>query len=480
MKEHSMHQSLAVKCYAMYGGIGFIVVAGMLFSNEFVSYGSTEQFQRTLFGVGIGYVLLLTFLILYTHIRLTRAAKLAKKDTAEMEANDVWLHFTSLPSEVFWVYALAGLTIAQTYRLYTAGLPPWPEKELMQFWKGLFLDLSTFVAFAIIHAIMLKWILLQEVKRLHFVQMLQPRIYNVVNRIKFIVIGILLFMLISVFWHNYEGIEQGVAPNWPVLIASSSIIITMAIAAVYVASSYLMGDLNRMRVNLYRLDIKNADTLSPCPIVSPYEAGQQTVTFNHLQDQQLFPDKQLSFDGWTIKGQSHELQGGTTFFHIYDEQARRIVMLGGSLSGNKLPAAIVMSAILKMFRAYAEEYYASDAILYRLKQQLAGALKDDMLLHVGVISIDLDQAELEWGLLGQVRCMVVDDEGSTSYAAGSNPIGSSIMSSFSYGCQPLHAVQQLQLQVDVRESQDNFSTYTKNNVITWLPLLTVCRMEEEA
>lgn len=84
------------------------------------------------------------------------------------------------------------------------------------------------------------------------------------------------------------------------------------------------------------------------------------------------------------------------------------------------------------------------------------------------------------GALGQVRCMVVDDEGSTSYAAGSNPIGSSIMSSFSYGCQPLHAVQQLQLQVDVRESQDNFSTYTKDNVITWLPLLTVCRMEEEA
>lgn len=499
----SMQQMLALKCYAMYGGIGFIVIAGMLLSNKYISHATSEQFQRTLLGVGAGYALILAILVLYTHIRLAQAARLTVNQPTGNQASRIWLHVTSMPNEIFWVYVITGFTIAQVYRLYTTDLSTWTEAELLLFWKGLCFDASTFLAFAMIHYSLLRWILRRELKRLHLLHITQPRFFNTANRIKFIVICGLLYMQVRVFWYLYQSIEKGITPNWSVFIAISAIIMLVALLAVYITSSYLMADLKRMKEYLIQLEMNCADRLTPLPIVSPYEAGQLTLTFNYLQEQfseeyvrlqeeiklartiheQFFPDMHMLFGCWEITGKRDAQFGSSnSFFHIYDQKAQRVVMLGGKIAGDELPATLVMSVMLMMFRTHAEAYYAADAILYRLKQQLIDVLQDDMLLHAGVVTIDLKQDRLEWVLSGQVRCMILDDKGETAYAAGSNPIGSTIMSSYTNGFQSLHAVQKFELQYDTRDQSSDVeqSSYARHQENAWYPVLTVCRTKGEA
>ncbi|MFD0959292.1 SpoIIE family protein phosphatase [Paenibacillus chungangensis] len=457
----------AIKCYVVYVMVALVAVCGMLLSNKYVSHASAQQFKQTVMGIVAGYLLLLLVLILYTYFRLHSATKRSSDKGHHLERHELWRRFSSFPNELFWLYVITGWLIAQTYRLFVSDWPSWPHETAIQAWRGILFDSSTFLALGIIQYSLARWICSSELKRLNIVHLPNPRFIPLSNEMMAIVICGLLYMQLRLFWYVYQGVEYGSSVQWGVYIAIAFVVGLVTLMVVKTALSYLIGDIGHIKRNILQLEVNQANRLTPIPIVSPYEAGELALAFNRLQNtfnreysrmkeeidlarnvqKQLFSPVNLSIGQWKIKaGENDVACASGTFFHLIRLNDQRAVMLGGAIAGSELSAALVMSALLMMFRAQVNEHVSAEQLTHYLKQHLITILAKDMQAHIAVMTLDTVKSELEWTLSGQIRLQLVYEDGLMTETDGKYPINPTIAAPFTCGSYSLGKIAELQLQ----------------------------------
>ncbi len=158
---------------------------------------------------------------------------------------------------------------------------------------------------------------------------------------------------------------------------------------------------------------------STMPIKSSDEFGQLGLAFNDLQgyiagqyaeverelqlafivQMNLLPHDELSCAGFQIAAlcrQSKEVGGD--FYDVVQLTERRVAVIVGDVVGKGLQAALLMTAVMSLFRAGGT---AADVIT-RLNQQMFQALQGELFITMGLVIFDQDESMLMYAAAGHM------------------------------------------------------------------------------
>ncbi|QHW32637.1 SpoIIE family protein phosphatase [Paenibacillus rhizovicinus] len=199
------------------------------------------------------------------------------------------------------------------------------------------------------------------------------------------------------------------------------------------------------------------------------EAGELAIAFNELKNrinreydslerelklaynvqQKLLPPGDLTIGSYRIAArcQSYREVGGD-FFDVVSLGPSRFAIMIGDVSGKGLPAALLMSAQLLVFRSEIRRNGSPSEVLARMNRQLCEAMGEEGSVTIGVGVIDLTNNQVQYASAGHLSPYVVARDGNfKALDCSSLPIG----------FDPEAVYEEITLQL---ESGDRFLLYT--------------------
>ncbi|SEN67227.1 ATP-binding SpoIIE family protein phosphatase [Paenibacillus sp. OV219] len=181
------------------------------------------------------------------------------------------------------------------------------------------------------------------------------------------------------------------------------------------------------------------------PAILHDEAGELAVAYNELQNrisreyeslerelkmaynvqQKLLPPGDLTIGAYriTARCQSYREVGGD-FFDVVSLSPNRFAVMIGDVSGKGLPAALIMSAQLLIFRSEIRRNGIPSEVLARMNRQLCEAMGEEGSVSIGVGVIDLTTNEVQYASAGHLSPYIITQDGRVqAVACSSLPIG---------------------------------------------------------
>ncbi|SDX29479.1 ATP-binding SpoIIE family protein phosphatase [Paenibacillus sp. CF384] len=188
-------------------------------------------------------------------------------------------------------------------------------------------------------------------------------------------------------------------------------------------------------------DIRNAHT----PSIVHDEAGELAVAYSELQNrinreyeslerelkmaynvqQKLLPPGNLTIGAYhiTSRCRSYREVGGD-FFDVVSLGPSRFAVMIGDVSGKGLPAALIMSAQLLVFRSEIRRNGSPSEVLARMNRQLCEAMGDEGCVSIGVGVIDLTNNKVQYASAGHLSPYIISKDGQfAAIDCSSLPIG---------------------------------------------------------
>ncbi|MBW7460070.1 SpoIIE family protein phosphatase, partial [Paenibacillus sepulcri] len=181
------------------------------------------------------------------------------------------------------------------------------------------------------------------------------------------------------------------------------------------------------------------------PVISHDEAGELAVAFNELQSridreyeslerelklaynvqQKLLPPGDLTIGSYRIAARCQPYREvGGDFFDVVSLSPGRFAVMIGDVSGKGMPAALLMSALLLLFRAEIRRNGNPAKVLQRMNRQICEAMGNEGSVSIGVGVIDLTADTVQYASAGHLSPYIVKaDGGVRAVDCSSLPIG---------------------------------------------------------
>ncbi|CAM4164421.1 SpoIIE family protein phosphatase [Paenibacillus alkaliterrae] len=440
-------RDIRVRLIGVYVAFAALGAAGMFFSNKYVHGNSEEQLAMVLRGLLVGFPVLVALLAGFTWVRLRIPSE--KLEPCRMAGRDMrkWSRFTSFPKELFVWLVGCGMLLTQLQQLSVHGFPPWPGDIIFQYGKSTLFNLNTFVAFGMIHYSAARWVLRSRIRQLHIYHQDASSFRSAgVNMIFFLGCG-LTYLLLCMLWYALSSESSAREPRQAVLFIILTIVFAVTFAVIYHMAFYLFRDMDLMTARLRELaGMKRADQRSRVPVASPYESGELTSAINSLQDrfeqeyarldkdldlafrvqEQLFSHLMADWKDWKLNGSAGkpgEVGGG--FYDALPLTEYRLALTAGTVRGHGLPSALVMSALVMLFRTTMNAAVGAGDLLTELNRTAAGFVKDGLNVHMTIAIIDYEQGSLEYASAGSMLVQVVQPGACLDDRSSADPLGSS-------------------------------------------------------
>lgn len=203
-------------------------------------------------------------------------------------------------------------------------------------------------------------------------------------------------------------------------------------------------ELRLMTEGFHRLAAsRRLDMHGKLSVMSPDEVGQLTAAFNGLQErmlmeyeeldkelrlaykvqQQLFPKLQwdLGMAEASAECIQHKEVGGDLFdIAVLDED--RFIVIVGDVSGKGMPAALVMSAVLTLFRTEVKYGGSAEELVSRLNLHLVHTLQGSMYVTLGLALFDRTRG-LEYVSAGHMAPYLIRGNRVQQLQVSSLPLG---------------------------------------------------------
>ncbi|MBB3114212.1 serine phosphatase RsbU (regulator of sigma subunit)/anti-sigma regulatory factor (Ser/Thr protein kinase) [Paenibacillus phyllosphaerae] len=186
--------------------------------------------------------------------------------------------------------------------------------------------------------------------------------------------------------------------------------------------------------------------LSKKPAASPAdEAGELALVFRELQlrieqkfeslgrelklankvQQKMLPPGDLTIGSYRIAARNRPFQEvGGDLFDVLSLGPNRFAVMIGDVSGKGLPAALLMSALLLLFRSEIRRNGSPAEVLARMNRELCEAMGEDSTVTLGVGVIDAVHDTIQYASAGHLSPYIVHKEGTIeAISCSSLPIG---------------------------------------------------------
>jgi hypothetical protein len=238
----------------------------------------------------------------------------------------------------------------------------------------------------------------------------------------------LIYLAACLLWYSIDSELAGLRPKWGVLIAIGAVAFAATFLLIRDVSSRLFRDLTMLQGKLDALARSSRGNLgSRLPLPSAYESGELAAAFNsllrrfeqeydrleqdldlayHVQEQLL--SRQISeWQDWKItKTRSQPDRVGGGFYDAWPVSERCLAIMAGCVEGKELPAALVMSALVMMFRTRMGREADDGSWFAELDDALAEVMGDSLRIHIAVAMLDLDRDEVRYAIAGNMRVCV--------------------------------------------------------------------------
>lgn len=234
-----------------------------------------------------------------------------------------------------------------------------------------------------------------------------------------------------------------------------------------------------LRVMIYRIrelvggQPDRGRLMDKMPVISRDEAGELAMTFNELRErisqdyeelqkelklayniqQRLLPPGDITIGPCRIFSWSRsEREVGGDLCDVVSLDNNRVAIAIGDVSGKGMPAALVMSAVIVLFRSEIKRGGSSHEVLQRINEQLCDALGGESYVSLGIGLLDTNEGILTYASAGHMSPYYI--------AEGSDPVQVD-SASLPIGFDPAGQYQEVRLQLG---PGDRFVMYTDGMV----------------
>src|SRR5690606_19864466 len=107
---------------------------------------------------------------------------------------------------------------------------------------------------------------------------------------------------------------------------------------------------------------------------------------------QLFIHQPKTWLDWTFRGDRGSSQEvGGKFYDVLPFTPHRLAMVAGRVTGQGLPSALIMSALVMLFRTKMDPTSGAGQFLTELSADMVEILPDHLRIHIALVIIDLDR-----------------------------------------------------------------------------------------
>ncbi|GGG05629.1 PP2C family protein-serine/threonine phosphatase [Paenibacillus abyssi] len=458
----NIFRDIRLQLIGVYIVLAAVGSTGIFLSNKYVHASPDEHLMKVLTGLVIGFPVIILLLSVFTVIRLNNLQDRPGPGPASDVELRQWVRLTNFPRELLIFFIGSSMLVSQVYQFSVYGLPPWPESTAVRYWKSTLSNLSTFTAFGMIHYSAARWFLRSRIRRLRIYYQESSRFRSAaVNLILILSCG-LGYMLIRMLWYTLNSGAAGREPQQAMLFIIGAVVFIITLIVITMTAFYLFRDLDWMTIRLREVAGMEREGLrSKVPVVSPYESGHLTAAFNTLQDrfemeyarldreldlafrvqEQLFAHHPQEWLGWKLDGSSGRPKGkevGGGFCDVLPLTGSRFAITAGTVEGQGMPAALVMSALVMLLRTNIQGTSSAGGLLTELNRSLADIVQDNMHVHIALAIIDHEQRIMEYASAGRMHLRIVQPEACMEAAPGAEPLGSHPQQRYEGMNYPLH------------------------------------------
>lgn len=243
------------------------------------------------------------------------------------------------------------------------------------------------------------------------------------------------------------------------------------------------------------------------PVISNDEVGELAVALNELQarvnrdnnslqkelklaynvQQKLLPPGDMTIGPYRITARCqpyHEVGGD--FFDVLSLSSSRFAVMIGDVSGKGMPAALLMSAQLQLFRSEVRRNGTPGEVLARMNRQLCEAMGEEGSITIGVGVIDLSTDTVLYASAGHLSPYIVKTDGTfTEVECSSLPIGFDSEAVYEEKCIQLSAGDKFVLYTDglIEADDEGGSMYSFEGLeaefSTWGPDLDMAKFVDD-
>ncbi|RKN78915.1 PP2C family protein-serine/threonine phosphatase [Paenibacillus ginsengarvi] len=191
-------------------------------------------------------------------------------------------------------------------------------------------------------------------------------------------------------------------------------------------------------------------------IAAKYEAVEREMALASEMQLGLLPESYVVCGHYTVASRFKPAKevGGDLYDIVRLGDSQTIVLVG-DVSGKGMPAALLMSATLALFRSQLQAGGTAADIIRRMNRDLSGMLRGDMYVTLGLALFDADSRTVRYASAGHVAPFRIGAEGAELVPVGSLPAGFDPDEAYEETVMPFHPGDRLVLYTDgIVESLD--------------------------
>lgn len=447
-----IHISFMWKFFILYFCIMLFGVLILTMSNIFILGARIEELLDynllILLFEGIFGVL---FLQLVTMAGLKNTRKLLK-DTIKSEEHyyTAWNEMVSFPSRIFW--GMAGFGVAASL-LYHIGERLYYHDPLNMIY---FIKLAAIVLFEQSLSLILALLFFTGARHLlRLYVLLIPgtliskfRKTTFYNNLFIIFSCLLIVTIYSILWYVLDSTVNKRPLSISFLAYLSLFDFCFGIVIFRIFIKEIRDDFNVLiEAMTSLLKGSRAQLKTKVPIVSDNEIGDLGLIFNKLQEkvskeydeidselqlacsiqQRLLPAGEKVFGQYTAAGACKPCREvGGDFFDIIPLDSYKFTVIIGDVIGKGMPAALIMSAMLLLFRNEMLRGGTAPEVLSRLNEMIIGLGLNDICVTLGIAVFDTRRKVMQYASSGHVAPYVLKKPGVKQLLCSSLPLGISI------------------------------------------------------
>lgn len=439
--------SLMYRFLGLYLGVSLFGM-GVITLNNLVIWGQTwgQLLTYNLWAMSVQVLCLVLLFQSMTIVRLRKVCLFLRGEKGE-DATGIWHTLLRFPYEMFWGMVLFGLFASPLYH----GVRVWMKGgSLVEAWGWRFLDHFLFeqtvclmlaiLFFSLIRRLLRPYILLipeEHMKGFRRSTVLRPLLLSFIS--------LHLISVLSLIRYVLKAELKGRPMDPSILFSIGGFTTLFGIVLFYLLVREFRREFQLMLGGLQSLLKGDRSALQErMPILSRDEIGQLGEAFNGFQartfqeyesleeelklacnvQQQLLPKADHELGSCRISAlfrPSKEVGGD--LFDIIKITDDRLAVLIGDVSGKGLPAALIMSATLALFRSEVRHGGTAGDIMTRLNRLLLETVTRDLYVTVGIAMIDQRKGLLEYASAGHMNPYLIRKGRPLPLEVSSLPLG---------------------------------------------------------
>lgn len=398
---------------------------GMLMAvNNILIHGQSfaNLWEFSLRVVLISDIFIIALLMAVAHYRLRPVRHFLRTPFDEVKARATLERLYQFPTEMLMGLLAVTIVFSSLFHILDSikyGFQLWPTVESMasEWILGLTLGL---LLFSFMRS-SLRPIIMQIQQHVAFSSGFQGK-STMMNTFMFTFFSCQLILHYNMIRYVMKKLSQDSLPQWGMLFAIAGIYFLFGLLILLQQSIDFRREL-RMMIRSLQGMFSRGDQRTALPVLFKDELGQFAASVNefgeHLQaeyeqlqqefqlashvQQTMLPQLNIVVGDWRIATHfrpSRVLSGDLYDVVKIDED--RFAVMNGDVSGKGLPAAVLMSAIIVLFRSEVASGGSADDILTRLNQHVTDTVRGEMFVTLGLALIHVGDGTVQYASAGHM------------------------------------------------------------------------------